>query len=734
MALAHWLSSFQLRPFHRQTRRTAQSIECLEDRIAPGDIAFAAASLSVLPDLVTAELRDDPWPASRPDRGGRESDRSSAAIAEDSHLATFESTTAPANVVPQSTDPTPRPAVAVEGNLDIFADAALTGALLDDIPAATPPQVQPSVRQALPTTQAPKGGGASQGGSTPSSGGGGGAPGLNTPDDSHFVDPAPVEAAFSAAEGEGGEDPPPEAWVSAENDYVEVQHGGIIDAPNPGVMHNDETGPYGATVTLISGPSKADPDAPDDGFKLNPDGSFVYYSLPGSSGGDSFTYELSSGAASDTAIVFIAISNGEPEGQPNGYAALDSVPLEVSVEDGLLVNDSEGEGQQQLLEVVSNTQPVDENNQTRGSVSVSSDGSFVYTPEEGWWGTVTFTYQVGDGVNVNTNPVPATIDVNSLHVFHNGDDISVQARQTVIGKQASLSVGFAGPGWSGINLPDPLIQNVQWTIPGETVKSYTLGDEPVHLAAADLTQQTLVAYWIDQTDAEITVQATIFGAAVTARGYLDVEEPGSSFTSVTTTATPPVNVRTNDGFTTLPTLRFGIKSSPGITWTAEVTAGDEQAGEISLVQTVDTYAREVSNTAGPRVKDTNGVYALDDPEGTGFYPSGQEGAPPVGAVHDNETAQYTSNDSPRTILVGLTAATREDRFKSYLMYRPSGGDNIWVTLKRMDWYWKGSAQYDGTVWSVVPNSTGSSTNPTGTDSTDLPIWGVRVQDIPMEDE
>ncbi len=74
-----------------------------------------------------------------------------------------------------------------------------------------------------------------------------------------------------------------------------------------------------------------------------------------------------------------------PVASADTYSATTNVTLSVDAADGVLANDS-GAG----LTVLSHTNPAD------GTLSLGSDGSFIYVPETGFQGTDSFTYSVQD--------------------------------------------------------------------------------------------------------------------------------------------------------------------------------------------------------------------------------------------------------------------------------------------------------------------------------------------------
>jgi hypothetical protein len=119
------------------------------------------------------------------------------------------------------------------------------------------------------------------------------------------------------------------------------------------------------------------------------DGTFICYSDLHDSSWNYFTYPVWSGNASDTATVSLLYANYEPEGNPDQYAVLDTVPLGRQRMVGGAAGKRHrpkpwhcGGGGQAVLEVVSNTQPVDEHGQPVGTVEVAPDGMFTSQAEQ----------------------------------------------------------------------------------------------------------------------------------------------------------------------------------------------------------------------------------------------------------------------------------------------------------------------------------------------------------------
>jgi VCBS repeat-containing protein len=90
-------------------------------------------------------------------------------------------------------------------------------------------------------------------------------------------------------------------------------------------------------------------------------------------------------------------------------------PLNVLVSDGVLANDQDADGD--AISAVLINLPV------KGVLILNSDGSFTYTPEAGFTGTVTFTYRAYDGqmysaatqVRITVTGTPAS-EPNHLYI------------------------------------------------------------------------------------------------------------------------------------------------------------------------------------------------------------------------------------------------------------------------------------------------------------------------------
>ena len=104
----------------------------------------------------------------------------------------------------------------------------------------------------------------------------------------------------------------------------------------------------------------------------------------------------------------VGSSNSETDAYTNGrfygfggHTGDLSFRTSVATSEGLLVNDSDAEGNSLTAVIVTNP--------SNGSVVLNSDGKFTYTPNANFNGTDTFSYQANDGT---VNSVAATVTVN----------------------------------------------------------------------------------------------------------------------------------------------------------------------------------------------------------------------------------------------------------------------------------------------------------------------------------
>jgi len=185
--------------------------------------------------------------------------------------------------------------------------------------------------------------------------------------------------AFLAVAGAPGGTPLADNDAYATNEDVQL----VVAAP--GVLDGDDSG---TIASLLSGPSHGS-------LSLLADGSFTYTPQANYNGADSFSYQavtLVGGVPSLPATVSLTVNpvNDAPVATGDAYSVAAGASLNVAAT-GVLGNDSDVDGDELTAVPVSGP--------ASGSLALNADGSFSYTPNAGFEGTDSFSYQASDGVD-----------------------------------------------------------------------------------------------------------------------------------------------------------------------------------------------------------------------------------------------------------------------------------------------------------------------------------------------
>ncbi len=194
------------------------------------------------------------------------------------------------------------------------------------------------------------------------------------------------------------------------------------DDPTPplGLLANDvepDAQPMAVTTTAISGPSH------DQSFSLNSDGSFTYRPVGNYYGSDAFVYEVCDDTTPiplcDTGTVNLTINNvndapvgNDDPATPGDYSINEDSTLNVT-SPGVLGNDSDPDNFSPTPAYAGLTASL-VNDVTNGSLTLYSDGSFIYSPDPNFYGSDSFTYQACDSGGLCTAEITASITVNAV--------------------------------------------------------------------------------------------------------------------------------------------------------------------------------------------------------------------------------------------------------------------------------------------------------------------------------
>lgn len=136
-------------------------------------------------------------------------------------------------------------------------------------------------------------------------------------------------------------------------------------------------------------------DGADNGqLVVSSDGSFSYNPNANFFGTDSFTYRLQDPEGNvATAVVTLTVNsvNDAPNAIGEQYVVISNQQNDIFRGIGILSNDSDADGDNLVIVADSVVGP------SSGSLTLSEDGSFSYTPSEEFVGVDSFTYQITDG-------------------------------------------------------------------------------------------------------------------------------------------------------------------------------------------------------------------------------------------------------------------------------------------------------------------------------------------------
>lgn len=220
----------------------------------------------------------------------------------------------------------------------------------------------------------------------------------------------------------------------ANNDVFVAQPGQLLTVAAPGILANDTDADIGTDLTaqLVTGTASGT-------LNFSSNGSFTYSPPVAFIGSVTFTYRASDSILTSTNAATVTIHvNGRPTAGTNSYTVLEDQTLAVPA-NGVLANDSDPESTPLTAVLISGP--------TKGTLNLSSSGSFLYTPNANYAGPDSFVYAASDGlqnssntsVSITVTPVnDAPVASDDEYALLTGETIAIAAFEGVLANDSDV--------------------------------------------------------------------------------------------------------------------------------------------------------------------------------------------------------------------------------------------------------------------------------------------------------
>lgn len=303
-------------------------------------------------------------------------------------------------------------------------------------------------------------------------------------------------------------------------------------------------------------------------------------------------------------------------------------------------------------------------------------------------------------------PTPAPTGCQRVDILMNGNVITDQTVSVIVGAPINLT--------TRVTPLNATVSSSQWTVPPGTavnpVASYTVVDAPTYTATTTLPNRnspSINYYWVNGGLFTVIYTATVNGVQVRAQSTFSVLKPNATISTAEGTiriaTQPDGNLWLSFGdANATPGVRFGYT----IQMPSGFTGGTFQWTQVLL----STHITLTENTGN--VLTVQGVNVIDNQFAYPFVYNGfLEDSPDVRLDPD------------------LQRVTRQDSFMTYLMFRPTGNNTIWVPLRQIPWSWNASATRTGTPNTWVLDTGHNHSVGADVNSTAEPLWSGSTRDL-----
>ncbi len=164
---------------------------------------------------------------------------------------------------------------------------------------------------------------------------------------------------------------------------------------------------------------------------LNADGSFRY-DPQGFAGNAVFEYQINDGTGLSNVGRVTIVVNSPPVARDDTFTIAEDTPLIKGPGDGVTANDFDAEQNPLTVSLISPP--------SHGTLTLAADGAFSYTPDDNFFGSDQFSYQLDDGEDLS-NVATARITINSVNdapVAHDDTYFTLVGQPLMISSAAGL--------------------------------------------------------------------------------------------------------------------------------------------------------------------------------------------------------------------------------------------------------------------------------------------------------
>lgn len=191
-------------------------------------------------------------------------------------------------------------------------------------------------------------------------------------------------------------DVPPPGPVASDDAYSTDEDASLFIGA-PGVLGND-TG-ESLSPAIVNNPSHGS-------VNMSSDGSFSYFPVADYNGPDSFTYQLADGVTATVSLTINPVNDAPSLSGSLSYSGTEDTQIIES--SGTLLGGATDPDGDSLQAVVSGQA-------SNGTVSISSYGSFIYTPNADFYGSDSFSYYVVDPGGAGSSSATVSLTISSAN-------------------------------------------------------------------------------------------------------------------------------------------------------------------------------------------------------------------------------------------------------------------------------------------------------------------------------